>query len=113
MLNMTGPGAVLFKELKRKAGAPVRRAPASGWPPWWSARWHQAHDASGELRSLREHFSSVPDFRGRVEAIPSAAALAMVACATFVARRAATGLKAFGRRFTPGATRCLGSAKRP
>src|SRR5208282_1068639 len=63
----------------------------------------------GELRSLRQHFASVPDFRGRVESYPLSSALAMVACAHLCgAPRGHRDLKAFGRRFTQPQLRALG-----
>jgi hypothetical protein len=62
-----------------------------------------------ELRSLREHFASVPDFRGRVESYPLSGALAMVACAHLCgAPRGHRDLKAFARRFTQAQLCALG-----
>ena len=62
-----------------------------------------------ELRSLRQHFASVPDFRGRVESYPLSGALAMVACAHLCgAPRGHRDLKAFARRFTQAQLCALG-----
>jgi hypothetical protein len=64
---------------------------------------------AGELRSLREHFARVPDFRGRVESYPLSGLLAMVACAHLCgAPRGHRDLKAFARRFTQPQRRALG-----
>jgi hypothetical protein len=61
------------------------------------------------LRSLRAHFASAPDFRGRVESYPLSSALAMVACAHLCgAPRGQRDLKAFARRFTQAQLRALG-----
>jgi hypothetical protein len=63
----------------------------------------------GELRSLREHFARVPDFRGRVESYPLSSVLAMVACAHLCgAPRGHRDLRAFARRFTQAQRRALG-----
>ncbi len=68
----------------------------------------------GELRSLREHFASVPDFRGRVESYPLSSALAMVACAHLCgAPRGHRDLKAFARRFTQAQLCGLGVRRNP
>ncbi len=68
----------------------------------------------GELRSLREHFASVPDFRGRVESYPLSSALAMVACAHLCgAPRGHRDLKAFARRFTQAQLCALGVRRNP
>ena len=67
-----------------------------------------------ELRSLREHFARVPDFRGRVESYPLSGALAMVACAHLCgAPRGHRDLKAFARRFTQAQLRALGVRRNP
>ena len=69
---------------------------------------------TGELRSLRDHFASVPDFRGRVESYPLSGALAMVACAHLCgAPRGHRDLKAFARRFTQAQLRALGVRRDP
>jgi hypothetical protein len=69
---------------------------------------------AGELRSLREHFARVPDFRGRVESYPLSGALAMVACAHLCgAPRGHRDLKAFARRFTQAQLRALGVRRNP
>src|ERR1017187_463193 len=63
----------------------------------------------GELRSLREHFGCVPDFRGRIECYPLSGVLAMVACAHLCgAPRGHRDLKAFARRFTQAQLVALG-----
>ena len=97
------PKALFVKELKKKARrslcaehlpAALAAAVESKVPPRPAMR-------IGELRSLREHFASVPDFRGRVESYPLSSVLAMVACAHLGgAPRGHRDLKAFARRFT-------------
>jgi hypothetical protein len=68
----------------------------------------------GALRSLRDHFAAVPDFRGRVESYPLSGALAMVACAHLCgAPRGHRDLKAFARRFTQAQLRALGVRRNP
>ncbi len=63
----------------------------------------------GQLRSLREYFAGVPDFRGRVESYPLSSVLAMVACAHLCgAPRGHRDLKAFARRFTQAQLCALG-----
>ena len=74
------PKALWVKELKPNARRSLLREhlPA-GWatvvesqaPPRPTLR-------AGELRSLREHFARVPDFRGRIECYPLSGVLAMV-----------------------------------
>jgi hypothetical protein len=67
-----------------------------------------------ELRSLRDHFAAVPDFRGRVESYPLSSVLAMVACAHLCgAPRGRRELKAFARRFTRAQLCALGVRKNP
>jgi hypothetical protein len=105
------PKALFVKELKRKARRSlcaehlpelVARAVESKVPPRPTQR-------VGELRSLREHFARVPDFRGRVESYPLSSVLAMVACAHLCgAPRGHRDLKAFARRFTQAQRRALG-----
>jgi len=105
------PKALFVKELKRKARRslcadhlPTALAVVveSKVPPLPTMR-------VGALRSLREHFASVPDFRGRVESYPLSGALAMVACAHLCgAPRGHRDLKAFARRFTQAQLRALG-----
>src|ERR1035441_6962067 len=68
----------------------------------------------GELRSLREHFARVPDFRGRIECYPLSGVLAMVACAHLCgAPRGQRDLKAFARRFTQAQLAALGVRRDP
>jgi predicted transposase YbfD/YdcC len=68
----------------------------------------------GELRSLREHFGCVPDFRGRIECYPLSGVLAMVACAHLCgAPRGHRDLKAFARRFTQAQLVALGVGRDP
>jgi len=105
------PKALFVKELKPKARrslcaehlpANVAAAVESKVPP-------RPQQKVGELRSLREHFHSVPDFRGRVENYPLSSALAMIACAHLCgAPRGHRDLKAFARRFTQAQRRALG-----
>jgi hypothetical protein len=105
------PKALLVKELKKKARRSlcVEHLPAalaavveSKVPPRPTLR-------AGELRSLRDHFASVPDFRGRVESYPLSGVLAMVACAHLCgAPRGHRDLKAFARRFTQAQLCALG-----
>jgi hypothetical protein len=105
------PKALLVKELKPKARRSLRaeHLPAalalvveSKVPPLPALR-------TGELRSLRDYFAAVPDFRGRVESYPLSGALAMVACAHLCgAPRGHRDLKAFARRFTQAQLRALG-----
>ena len=105
------PKALFVKELKPKARrslcadhlpAAVAMAVESKVPP-------QPTQRVGELRSLREHFARVPDFRGRVENYPLNCVLAMVACAHLCgAPRGHRDLKAFARRFTQAQRRALG-----
>jgi len=97
------PKALFVKELKKNARRSlcVEHLPAalaavveSKVPPRPTLR-------TGQLRSLRDHFASVPDFRGRVESYPLSGVLAMVACAHLCgAPRGHRDLKAFARRFT-------------
>lgn len=55
----------------------------------------------GELRSLREHFESVPEFRGRIESYPLSGLLTMIACAHLAgAPRGHRDLQRFARRLT-------------
>lgn len=69
---------------------------------------------SGQLHSLREHFASVPDFRGRVESYPLSGVLAMVGCAHLAgAPRGHRDLAAFARRYTQAQLRALGVRKSP
>ena len=108
------PKALFVKELKKKARRSLcaEHLPAalavvveSKVPPRPTMR-------VGELRSLREHFASVPDFRGRVESYPLSSALTMVACAHLCgAPRGHRDLKAFARRFTQAQLRALGVRK--
>jgi hypothetical protein len=65
-----------------------------------------------ELRSLRQHFEGVPDFRGRVESYPLSGLLTMVGCAHLCgAPRGHRDLKAFARRYTQAQLRALGVRK--
>jgi len=105
------PKALFVKELKPKARRSlcaehlpekVAAAVESKVPP-------RPHQRVGELRSLRQHFANVPDFRGRVESYPLSSVLAMVACAHLCgAPRGHRDLKAFARGFTQAQRRALG-----
>ena len=105
------PKALFVRELKKNARgslcaehlpAALARVVESKVPPRPTLRGQA-------LRSLREHFASVPDFRGRVESYPLSGALAMVACAHLCgAPRGHRDLKAFARRFTQAQLRALG-----
>lgn len=62
-----------------------------------------------ELRSLKEHFRSMPEFRSRIESYPMWTILAIVACAHFAgAPRGPTDLAAFAKRLTRPQRRSLG-----
>lgn len=62
-----------------------------------------------ELRSLKEHFRSIPEFRSRIESYPMWTILAIVACAHFAgAPRGPTDLAAFAKRLTRPQRRALG-----
>jgi predicted transposase YbfD/YdcC len=105
------PKALFIKELKQSA----RRSLCADHLPAALAAVVESKVAplpamrAGELRSLRDHFASVPDFRGRVESYPLSGALAMVACAHLCgAPRGHRDLKAFARRFTQAQLRALG-----
>ena len=110
------PKALFVKELKRKARrslcvehlpAALARVVESKVPPRPTLH-------VGKLRSLREHFASVPDFRGRVESYSLSGILAMVACAHLCgAPRGHRDLKAFARRFTQAQLCALGVRKNP
>ncbi len=64
---------------------------------------------SRELRSLRAHFQSVPEFRGRIESYPLSSLLAIVACAHLCgAPRGHRDLEALARRLTQAQRRALG-----
>jgi len=110
------PKALFVKELKKKARRSlcVEHLPAalalvveSKVPPRPTMR-------AGELRSLRDHFASVPDFRGRVESYPLSGVLAMVGCAHLCgAPRGHRDLRAFARRFTQAQLCAFGVRKNP
>ena len=110
------PKALLVKELKKNARrslcadhlpAALAVVVESKVPPLPAM-------GAGELRSLRDHFAAVPDFRGRVESYPLSGALAMVACAHLCgAPRGHRDLKAFARRFTQAQLRALGVRRDP
>ena len=110
------PKALFVKELKKNARRSlcVEHLPAalaavveSKVPPRPTMR-------AGELRSLRDHFAAVPDFRGRVESYPLSGVLAMVGCAHLCgAPRGHRDLKAFARRFTQRQLCALGVRKNP
>jgi predicted transposase YbfD/YdcC len=110
------PKALFVKELKQNArrslcadhlSAALALVVESKVPPLPTMR-------TGELRSLRDHFAAVPDFRGRVESYPLSGALAMVACAHLCgAPRGHRDLKAFARRFTQAQLRALGVRRDP
>ena len=62
-----------------------------------------------ELRSLKDHFRSIADFRSRIESYPIWTILAIVACAHFAgAPRGPTDLAAFAKRLTLRQRRALG-----
>jgi hypothetical protein len=110
------PKALFVKELKPKA----RRSLCVEYLPAGMAAVVESKVAAwpalrvGELRSLRQHLASVPDFRGRVESYPLSSVLAMVGCAHLCgAPRGHRDLKAFGRRFTQAQLRALGVRQNP
>jgi hypothetical protein len=110
------PKALWVKELKPNA----RRSLCAEHLP---AAWARVVESqapprptlrAGELRSLREHFARVPDFRGRIECYPLSGLLAMVGCAHLCgAPRGHRDLKAFARRFTQGQLAALGVRRDP
>ena len=110
------PKALFVKELKKNARRSlcVEHLPAALAAVVESRIAPRPTLRAGELRSLREHFASVPDFRGRVESYPLSGALAMVACAHLCgAPRGHRDLKAFARRFTQAQLRALGVRRNP
>jgi hypothetical protein len=110
------PKALFVKELKKNARRSlcVEHLPATVATGVESRIAPRPTLRAGELRSLREHFARVPDFRGRVESYPLSGALAMVACAHLCgAPRGHRDLKAFARRFTQAQLRALGVRKNP
>ena len=110
------PKALFVKELKKNARRSlcVEHLPAALAAVVESRMAPRPTLRAGELRSLREHFASVPDFRGRVESYPLSSALAMVACAYLCgAPRGHRDLKAFARRFTQAQLRALGVRRNP
>jgi hypothetical protein len=110
------PKALFVKELKRNARRSlcVEHLPAALAVVVESKIAPRPTLQAGQLRSLREHFASVPDFRGRVESYPLSSVLAMVACAHLCgAPRGHRDLKAFARRFTQAQLRALGVRRNP
>jgi hypothetical protein len=110
------PKALFVKELKKNARRSlcVEHLPAALAAVVESKITPRPTLRAGELRSLREHFARVPDFRGRVESYPLSGALAMVACAHLCgAPRGHRDLKAFARRFTQAQLRALGVRRNP
>lgn len=110
------PKALFVKELKNNA----RRSLCAEHLPAGLAAVVESRVAprptqrTEELRSLREHFEGVPDFRGRVESYPLSGLLAMVGCAHLCgAPRGHRDLKAFARGFTQAQLRALGVRKNP
>lgn len=110
------PKALFVKELKNRA----RRSLCAEHLPPALASVVESKVAPlpgmrvAELISLREHFASVPDFRGRVESYSLSGLLAMVACAHLCgAPRGHRDLKAFARRFTQAQLRSLGVRRDP
>lgn len=105
------PKALFVKELKQKARRSlcaehlpqqVAAVVESKAPPKPTQRARQ-------LRSLREHFAAVPEFRGRVESYPLSGLLTMIACAHLCgAPRGHRDLRAFARGFTQAQRRALG-----
>jgi len=74
---------LFVKELKPNARRSLR---AEHLPPMWATVVESKVPPRpslrvGDLRSLREHFESVPEFRGRIESYPLSGLLAMIACA--------------------------------
>jgi len=105
------PKALFVKELKKKA----RRSLCAGHLPPQLAAVVESKVVPrptlrvAELGSLREHFASVPDFRGRVECYPLSSVLTIVACAhPCGAPRGHRDLKAFARGLTQAQLRALG-----
>jgi uncharacterized protein DUF4338/DDE family transposase len=110
------PKALFVKELKRNARRSlcVEHLPAALAVVVESKLAPRPTMRAAELCSLREHFASVPDFRGRVESYPLSSALAMVACAHLCgAPRGHRDLKAFARRFTQAQLCALGVRRDP
>ena len=110
------PKALFVKELKRNARRSlcVEHLPAALAVVVESKIAPRPTMRAAELCSLREHFASVPDFRGRVESYPLSSALAMVACAHLCgAPRGHRDLKAFARRFTQAQLCALGVRRDP
>jgi hypothetical protein len=110
------PKALFVKELKKNA----RRSLCAEHLPAGLAAVVESRVAprptqrTEELRSLREHFEGVPDFRRRVESYPLSGLLAMVSCAHLCgAPRGHRDLKAFARGFTQAQLRALGVRKNP
>jgi predicted transposase YbfD/YdcC len=105
------PKALFVKELNPKArrGLCAEHFPEQVASVVESKAVPLPHQRAGELRSLREHFAGVADFRGRVESYPLSSVLAMVACAHLCgAPRGHRDLRAFARRFTQAQRRALG-----
>ena len=104
------PKALFVKELKPNARRSLR---AEHLPPRWATVVEskvppRPSQRVGELRSLREHFESVPEFRGRIESYPLSGLLAMVACAHLAgAPRGHRDLQRFARRLTQAQLRAL------
>lgn len=110
------PKALFVKELKKKA----RRSLCADHLPEALAAAVESKVALRptlrvpELQSLRCHFASVSDFRGRTESYSLSGVLAMAACAHLCgAPRGHRDLKAFARRFTQAQLRALGVRRDP
>ena len=110
------PKALFVKELKKNA----RRSLCADHLPEALAAAVESKIAPRptlrvpELQSLRDHFASVPDFRGRTESYSLSGVLAMVACAHLCgAPLGHRDLKAFARRFTQAQLCALGVRRSP
>jgi len=101
---------LFVKELKPNARRSLR---AEHLPPMWATVVESKVPPRpslrvGDLRSLREHFESVPEFRGRIESYPLSGLLAMIACAHLSgAPRGHRDLQRFARRLTQAQWRAL------
>jgi predicted transposase YbfD/YdcC len=105
------PKALFVKELKRKA----RRSLCAEHLPKAIATVVESKApprptmAVSPLRSLRERFLAVPEFRGRVESYPLSSLLTIVGCAHLCgAPRGHRDLKAFARGMTQAQLRACG-----
>lgn len=104
------PKRLFVRELRRRA---CRTLQAAHLPPTLAPLEAKVPprctNSTKELISLRAHFASVPEFRGRVESYPLSSLLALVACAHLCgAPRGHRDLEALARRLTQAQRRALG-----